>query len=249
MYHIYADDGRIITPPKELEPLLKGAFPAFFKMLGHIRFFYMADEIWDGKSSLIFSASGKQIASILLGDGSFNIHIAEEIFRIADESSLSAIFDKLEKTALNYRRPSEQLTINPNGFPCGYRCDMCILNKSNNENDNMAGDEFGYLSWLCYHNGLGESVERYDSKGHHCPGCEEVRKSNPKYCRYINCATEKGHKNCVECGSHNTCHELKDSHPPGQCNLGLTADEVTKMIIPYYMKWRLDVWRRDKDVK
>jgi hypothetical protein len=31
-------------------------------------------------------------------------------------------------------------------------------------NDNTAGDEFGYLSWLCYLNGFGESVERYDSK-------------------------------------------------------------------------------------
>ncbi len=40
MYHFYADDGRILTPPKELEPQLKGAFPAFTKLLGHIRFFY-----------------------------------------------------------------------------------------------------------------------------------------------------------------------------------------------------------------
>lgn len=39
MYHIYADDGRILTSPKELEPLLKGAFPAFSNTVGHIRFF------------------------------------------------------------------------------------------------------------------------------------------------------------------------------------------------------------------
>jgi len=63
-------------------------------------------------------------------------------------------------------------------------------------------------------------------------GCEEVRKSNPKYFKFVNCATEKGHQNCVECGSHHTCNDLKDSHP-GECNLGLTANEVTKMIVPY----------------
>ena len=30
MYHQYADDGGILTSPKELEPLLKGAIPGFF---------------------------------------------------------------------------------------------------------------------------------------------------------------------------------------------------------------------------
>ena len=39
MYHIYADDGRILTSPKELEPLLKSSFTAFSKLIGHIRFF------------------------------------------------------------------------------------------------------------------------------------------------------------------------------------------------------------------
>ena len=63
MLHHYADDGRILTPPKELEPMLKDSFPAFSKLLGHIRFFYMADEIWDGKSSLIFDATDSNTRS------------------------------------------------------------------------------------------------------------------------------------------------------------------------------------------
>jgi hypothetical protein len=29
MYHFYADDGRILTPPKELKPLLKDSYTAF----------------------------------------------------------------------------------------------------------------------------------------------------------------------------------------------------------------------------
>jgi len=53
--HHYADDGRIMTPPRELEPLLKGSFPAFYEIIGHIRFFYIADENWNGEASLIFA--------------------------------------------------------------------------------------------------------------------------------------------------------------------------------------------------
>lgn len=124
MYHIYADDGRFLTSPKELEPLLKGSFTAFSKILGYIRFFYMADEIWDGKSSLIFNAGGEQLAASMLDDGIFNIHIADEDFRIADETLLDC-----------------------------------------------------------------------------------------------------------------------DSHYPSQCNLGITAEEVTKLIIPYCDKERLDIFR------
>jgi hypothetical protein len=87
----YADDGRILTPPKELEPQLKGAFPAFTQLLGHIRFFYVADEIWDGKSSLIFSSDGEQLAAVTLGDNAFYVHIAAEKFRIEDEALLDTV--------------------------------------------------------------------------------------------------------------------------------------------------------------
>jgi hypothetical protein len=35
MFHFYADDGRILTPPKGLN----NSYTAFFKIVGHIRFF------------------------------------------------------------------------------------------------------------------------------------------------------------------------------------------------------------------
>jgi hypothetical protein len=68
-----------------LKPLLKGAFTAFSKLLGHIRFFYMLDEIWDGKSSLDFSAEGKRFIAAALGGGVFYVHIAGKDFHITDE--------------------------------------------------------------------------------------------------------------------------------------------------------------------
>ncbi|MDR1539887.1 MAG: hypothetical protein LBU32_18190 [Clostridiales bacterium] len=104
MKHIHADDGRILTSPKELKPLLKGAFTAFSKLIGHIRFFYMADEIWDGKSSLVFSAGGVQLSAVALNNGFFNIHIGAEDFRIADETLLDIIFEKLKKTVPHEQR-------------------------------------------------------------------------------------------------------------------------------------------------
>ena len=100
MLHHYADDGRIMTPPKELEPLLKGSFSAFSKLIGHIRFFYIADEIWDGQCSLAFNADGAQLAAFTLADGVFDVYLqpADQNFTIKDEASLDVIIVTLKKT-------------------------------------------------------------------------------------------------------------------------------------------------------
>lgn len=122
MYHQYADDGRILTSPKELEPLLRGSFPAFTKTVGHIRFFYMADEIWDGESSLVFIAGGEQLTAIILDDGFFYMHVADHDFRIVDGALLDDVFAMLERTVpIGWHRPFEQLTVNPGPsvYPCG----------------------------------------------------------------------------------------------------------------------------------
>lgn len=97
MYHFYANDGRILTPPGELEPLLKDSFPAFIEFLDHIRFFCIMDEIWDGKSSLIFHADSEQLATVMLYDGFFNLHTNNEDFDVADKSVLQNIYDVLRE--------------------------------------------------------------------------------------------------------------------------------------------------------
>ena len=247
MYHIYADDGRILTSPKELEPLLKSSFPAFSKLIGHIRFFYMADEIWDGTRSLIFSAGGKQLTAITLDDGVFDVHIADKNFRGIDETLLDAIFKTLEETVpLEQHRPFEQLTMNMNDltkFPCGYRCDMCLGSKKSNENDFSKSENFGYMNWVCYHNCVpGIDIERWDGV-FNCPGCA----SKKNECRYFICPAEKGHANCIECGEYHVCDVHHGSHYPGQCNLGMTAEEVTTLVIPYCIKERFDIFRNSEN--
>ena len=249
MFHFYADDGRILTPPKELEPQLKGAFSAFSKLVGHIRFFYVVDEIWDGKTSLVFNADGEQLTAITLDDGVFYVHVADEDFKIADGALLDTIFGVLKKTVpFDHHRLFEQLTINmndPNENHCGYRCDMCLLNKKHNENDFSGSLKFGYLNWLCYHNCVpNTNVERSDNNKYVCPGCKSKSPAGPSWkkdCRYFICPTEKGYTNCAECGEYHSCDVHRDSHYLGQCNLGLTAEEVTSLVIPYCIKERLDI--------
>ena len=249
MLHHYADDGRIMTPPKEMEPQLKGPFPAFSKLIGHIRFFYIADEIWDGESSLIFSAGSEQLMAIKLNNGSFNVYIAGKDFRIDNEALLDAIFEILKTIVpLRRHRPFDQLTMNMDDstkFPCGYRCDMCLLYKKQNENDFSASEKFGYLNWLCYRDCVPNiAIERPDPNVHNewsCPGC--VSSPWKKECRYFICPTEKGFASCVECGKYHVCDVQLDGHYSGQCSLGMTAEEVTSLVIPYCMKERFDIYR------
>lgn len=237
MFCFHADDGRILTPPKELEPQLRGAFQAFSELIGHIRFFYVVDELWDGRSSLVFSADGDQLAAITLDDDAFCVHVGNQEFRIVDKTFLNAVFEALKRTAPSgRRRPFEQLTVNlddPDGFPCGSRCDMCLGNKRRNENDFSGSEKFDYMNWECYHNCVPNiTIERNVHHRSVCPGCKAKRKD----CRFFICPTEKGYASCVECGDYHSCDTRRDCHYPGQCNLGITAEEVTNLVIPYCMK-------------
>ena len=237
MLHHYADDGRVMTPPKELEPILKGAYLAFFKMLGHIRFFYVADEIWDGKESLVFNADDKRLAAITLADGAFYINIAEDDSRIVDESVLDDVFEMLKKNASDsQRRPADQLTVDLSEYPNGIRCDLCILEKRHNK-DNFAGSrKFAVMDRNCYHGvqeGWGEGV----FSPSYCEGKQGC------YTKTYACLEKKGFKNCLECGEYHTCSDCGVGHNPGECNLGITAEEVTNLIIPYCEIEQLDYYR------
>jgi len=49
--------------------------------------------------------------------------------------------------------------------------------------------------------------------------------------------------NCLECGKCRSCGKCGVGHNPGECNLGITAEEVTHLIIPYCEVERLDLLR------
>ncbi|GHU83483.1 hypothetical protein AGMMS50284_7120 [Clostridia bacterium] len=242
MKHIQADDGRILTPPKELKPLLKGAFPAFIALLGHIRFFYVADELWDGKASLIFQNGSNRLAAVKLDDGAFRVHIADKDFRVIDESLLDTIYEALQNAATeNMRRPKEQLSVNLDEYPNGVRCDLCQLYKGNNINALSGCEDFRIMDHHCYYGveeGWGERKNSVDSSWI-CGGLQGC------YAKTFACLEVKGVKNCFECGEYRTCEDCGVGHTPGQCNLGITAEEVTKLIIPYCEVERLDYWKME----
>jgi len=231
-----ASDGRILTPPKELKPLLKGAYPAFFKLLGHIRFFYVADEIWDGKTSLEF----QQLAAIVLDDGSFHVRIECESFHVLKETRLEAVYAALKKVSTPDRcRPAEQLAVDLDEFPSGVRCDLCLIHKTNNENDFEGQKKFHVMDRHCYY-GVKEGWGETEFSTYTCAGKEGC------YDKTLACLAKKkkrGIHNCLECGKYRTCSKCGVGHNPGECNLGITAEEVTNLIIPYCEVERLDLLR------
>jgi len=227
MFHFHANDGRILTPPKELEPMLRGAFPAFFNLLGHIRFFYVADEIWDGESSLIFKACGETLAEITLVEGEFCVEIAGEIYRIADEIAVDSVYNALNKAAsLGLRRPREQLIVDLSEYPNGVRCDMCQIYKLNNINDFSGCERFHLMDHHCYY-GVREGWGETEFSTYTCEGKDGC------YTKTLACLEKNGCENCLDCGEYRTCGDCGVGHDPGECNLGITAAEVTCLILPY----------------
>ena len=237
MYHFYSDDGRVLTPPKELEPQLRGAYSAFYKLLGHIRFFYAADEIWDGKASLAFCAGGEPLTAITLEEGAFSINIAKENVRIVDESGLNAVFRLLENAAsFNQRRPAEQLSVDLAEYPNGIRCDLCLIEKRHNENDYEGCRKFAVMDHNCYY-----GVKDGWGKGVFSPSYCEGKQGC--YTKTYACLSKKGVSDCLACGEYHSCDACGVGHHPGECNLGITAEEVTHLIIPYCEVERLDLLR------
>jgi len=103
------------------------------------------------------------------------------------------------------------------------------------------------MNWVCYHDCLDVKVERFDGV-FKCPGCQAIRTSkgvweNWEGCKAFICLSAKGYANCAECGEYHSCDAFVNCHHPAQCNLGITAEEITKLVIPYATKERLDYYR------
>ena len=49
----------------------------------------------------------------------------------------------------------------------------------------------------------------------------------------------------MECGEYRTCGDCGVGHNPGECNLGITAEEITNLIIPYCEVERLDLLQKN----
>jgi hypothetical protein len=118
---------------------------------------------------------------------------------------------------------------------CGNCCGACLLYVKNNENGKQGNLLFQEMDWRCYHS---EGEEQADYSGVICPGCASMCGN-----KTVDCLKKKGFATCGEC-DYRHCNCPDDVHiadfDPGKCNLGLTAEEITRCVIPYCGKERFD---------
>ena len=268
---------RGIKTYNQVEATLGQASRAWEKIVGHIRFFYVMDELWtEGNptgnyhSELKFRRGGKTLVTLYIREGFFKIclvlgKIEREKFEeqrvsfcktiqkfyddantyhdgkwlwfdIHDEELINDIIRLLDiKRKPNRKR--EQLAIHEE-YPCGVRCDLCLINVKNNENDFEGSKLFHGMDWRCYHDITNE--ERVDYSRTTCPGCNARKQECPTH----KCLSEKGFSGCLGCGEHHTCEKNGNIINAGRCNIGLSHEDVTHCIIPYCSKERLDYWAK-----
>ena len=245
----------------ETEIQLSKSADAFVKIVGFIRTYYVMDEFWDGKDELKFRRSGKTLVTIYIKDGFFTVllifgkkerekfeqssyNFSDTIKHYYDDSKTyhdgkwmfinihdSSIVEDIINMLRIKKNPNRKEDLSKAKMgKCGYRCDLCLLYIGNNE-ATKGNVLFHEGDWKCYHNHHTE--ERVDYSNHICNGCRAD-------CSVVQCVTEKGLNNCGECDYKN-CPTGKDAHTnPGRCNLGLSADDVTQLIIPYSNWERFD---------
>jgi hypothetical protein len=171
-----------------------------------------------------------------MGDGVFSVRISNEEYRITDVNVLDILFEAIKKAATFIQhRPKEQLSVNLDEYPNGIRCDLCLLNKANNIDNDFAGcKKFDIMTVHCYNTGDDQwDYENYSAY----EGKQDCYKNT------YACLEKKGFKHCLECGEYRTCENCGVGHEPAECNLGLTAEEVTCLIIPYCEVERLDLMK------
>jgi hypothetical protein len=224
------------------------------------------DELWNGTDQLKFRRGGKTLISIGFNDGKFNVLVifgkserekfdlqrnefSEYICNYYDNSKNYhdgkwMFIDISDETYLDDTYKLLQIKKKPNrkedlskayvGY-CGNRCDHCLLYIKNNETE-KGNLEFHEKDWKIYHT---EDEKRADYSGYTCAGCF----SNNNQCPEKNCLAEKGLKSCVECDFLD-CNKNSHDFDAGKCNLGISADDVTRAVIPYCANERLKLLRR-----
>ena len=70
-----------------------------------------------------------------------------------------------------------------------------------------------------------------------CPGCY---KKDSASCPEKICLREKGYRDCLQCNQYSRCKINSHIFDPANCNMGISADDVTKVVMPYYSNFWLD---------
>lgn len=254
----------VYTKPSDFKEKLGDSFDAFADLIRFIRVNYVMDELWDGKEILKFQRSKKTLVTLCLKENCFNTLIifgkaeravfdeAREQFSaficghydssntfhdgkwmfidIKDSTYLHEIIELLKIK----KKPNRKINISKVEFgKCGQRCDQCLLYAKNNETE-RGNIEFHERDWKCYHS---EEETRVDFTNNICPGCCH---NGPDSCPEKICLREKGYNNCVQCDEYATCRKNSHEFDPAACNLGISADDITRIVLPYYSNFWIE---------
>ncbi len=249
-----------------LDTLLGETAPVLAELTGRIRLAYAVDEVYDGKDEVKFRRGGKTLATLYLHEGYFTLLVIygkteRERFE-ALRGEFPAEFCAFYDTARTYHdgkwlfydvHQDEDVGMlmrllhikkRPNRKPekldgaivslCGNRCDLCTLHQ-----DHFEPEAFSVGEKHCYFTAEEPMV---DHSGHACLGCLAE-----KACGYWKCAASKGLASCGDCDfEHCTSEHFTE---PGRCNLGITAEEVTRFILPYCGKERFCAMRPSEELQ
>ncbi len=251
-----------IKPYEEIAPLLGTSKAAWEKLVGYIRVFYMMNELWDeGKpdssycNALKFRYGSKTLVTLYVRDGFFKVNLVfgkgERAKFEEQQATFPAYLRKLYADTQSYhdgkwlwidvrdsviiddiihllhikRKPNRKsavISFSPQSERCTNRCDICLLYLNNNETQDERF-EFHKGDYRCCH--AADPDKGNNDSSNICDG----RRDNYEVVR---CAAEKGLSDCSQCNYHACNINTNNFINPGRCDLGLTAEDVTRLIIP-----------------
>jgi len=251
-----------IKPFNEVERVLNNSASAWIKLVGYIRTNYIMDERWNDKDELKFKRSGKTLATFYVRDGYFLLllifgkqeravfeemksQFPEYILNYYDSSKTfhdgkwmfievhnEEVVDPLIKMLNIKKKPNRKKEdlLRASLGKCGNRCDLCLLYEKNNiyEKGNLI---FQKGDCRCYHSAKPEDEGDYSD--FICKGCHDD-------CEVVKCVILSDYQSCIECDYNNCKIDLNNFTNPGRCNLGISADDIEKYILPYCGKERFE---------
>lgn len=252
----------IYTNPMNFKEKLGATFDSFMNLIRFVRTNYIMDELWDGKEVLKFRKSGKTLVSISINENSFNTLI---VFGKAERAVFDTARNNFSENICNYydnsgtyhdgkwmfinvesdtdineiielikikKKPNRKINMKNAEFgQCGQRCDQCLLYVNNNETEH-GNIVFHEKDWICYHS---KDEERVDYTNTICPGCHQKPVDS---CPAKICLQKKELCNCLQCHNYSNCKN--HDFDPALCNLGLSAEDITRAVLPYYSNYWLD---------
>ena len=245
---------------------LNDIFNSFTELLGNIRIHYSLDESWDGSTNIYFSKEKINIFEIfasshelllrcndihhdikeaLINNEAFknseiickyNEDICQMVFSINNNTSMNKLFE-----FIHFMKPVERTfdlsNVDMNEIiigRCGNLCSSCLMHGSKNVYSD-GRKEYQVRDHDCFHY---EGKPIVDYHGLICLGC---KRRNNQNCSTIKCLEDKKLDTCFECDYNNCINmdtHIGDFDPGRTCNIGVTAEDIEKVILPYCCKQR-----------